>query len=205
MEKAKLSEADMKAAMLERQRRAEDLAEAAALAKVSAEAKKKAAAAMRALAKITAKDINYVKVLKKPPIMIQRVMDVVAILFNGKLEQVSIDKDHKDQNKPSWFYGLKMLTQPRAGLIKKIQAHKFSHVTPEMVEMVDVYLSAADYTKANAKHACGKIAAIAEWTIAIAEMFRSTLEVQTVASRVSSSGGGRASSGAAAASPAISI
>lgn len=92
---ASLLEVDMKAKMLERQRLAEEEAEAAALAKVSAEAKKKAAAAMRALAKITAKDINYVKVLKKPPIMIQRVMDVVAILFNGKLEKVSVDKDHK--------------------------------------------------------------------------------------------------------------
>ena len=96
----------------------------------------------------------------------------------------------KAYTKPSWFYGLKMLTQPRAKLIKMIQGHKFSHVTPEMVELIEVYLGADDYTKANAKHACGKIAAIAEWSIAISEMFKSTLEAETIASRVGGGGGG---------------
>lgn len=41
---------------------------------------------MLALAKITTKDLNYVKTLKRPPIIIQRIMDVVLILFNEKLE-----------------------------------------------------------------------------------------------------------------------
>eukprot|EP00039_Didymoeca_costata_P014739 m.241290 g.241290 ORF g.241290 m.241290 type:complete len:91 (-) comp16086_c0_seq37:1651-1923(-) len=69
--------------------------------------------------------------------------------------------------------GLKVLMR---GLVARVKKHKFSHVTPEMMEFIEVYVSLPDYTETAARHALPAIEGLQQWTYAIVEMYKSTVD-----------------------------
>ena len=73
-------------------------------------AKPALAEAEAALQTIKPAHISSVRKLQKPPNLIQRIMDAVLILFNNRLDPVTMDLE-RNWIKPSWGESLKLMSQ----------------------------------------------------------------------------------------------
>ncbi|XP_034008681.1 dynein heavy chain 8, axonemal-like [Trematomus bernacchii] len=127
-----------------------------------------------ALNTIKPADIATVRKLAKPPHLIMRIMDCCLLLFQRKLETVSIDPE-KNCIKPSWSDALKLISA--TGFMTSLQQFKKDSINEEMVELLQMYFDMDDYTMEHAKKVCGCVAGLLAWTRAMSTFFGINKEV----------------------------
>ncbi|KAI4493643.1 hypothetical protein M0804_001819 [Polistes exclamans] len=152
---------------------AEALLKVIAADKIVAEKKLKAAEpalleAEAALQTIKASDIATVRKLAKPPYLITLIMDCVLILFGKKLERVKPDTEHQFLT-PSWTEAFKVMTDTR--FLYNLQQFPKDNINGEIVDLMYPYLNYPLYTYEAAKQACGNVAGLIQWTIAMVAFY----------------------------------
>ncbi|KAK9893078.1 hypothetical protein WA026_023570 [Henosepilachna vigintioctopunctata] len=131
-------------------------------------------AAEAALLTIKAADISTVRKLGKPPYLIMLIMDAVLIYFQRKLEPVKPDYEKRFLF-ASWNESLRVLADTK--FLNKLQEYPRDNINAEMIDLMQPYLNNELYTYENAKTACGNVAGLVSWTIAMAAFYDVNREV----------------------------
>ncbi|KAG4073254.1 hypothetical protein HA402_008600 [Bradysia odoriphaga] len=124
--------------------------------------------AQAALNTITSTDIATVRRLGKPPYLITLIMDAVLILFGDPIGQVKPDPATKFLI-PSWSDSMKTMSD--TGFLNHIVKYPTDQMTDEMVDLLVPYFNNKLYTFEAAEAACGNVAGLLKWTIAMTKYF----------------------------------
>ncbi|GFT85548.1 dynein heavy chain 5, axonemal [Trichonephila clavipes] len=119
-------------------------------------------------------DIATVRKLPKPPHLIMRIMDCVLILFQYPLKPVIPDPERPCPT-PSWEVSLKIMSS--GAFLNNLQVFPKDNINDEMVELMEPYITMADYTLESAIKTCGQVAGLLSWTLAMASFFAVNKEV----------------------------
>ncbi|KAJ8919734.1 hypothetical protein NQ315_006262 [Exocentrus adspersus] len=131
-------------------------------------------AAEQALLTIKASDIATVRKLGKPPFLITVIMDAVCIYFKRKLEPVKADPE-KNFLVPAWTESLKVMADTQ--FLRKLQEYPKDTINAEIIDLLVPYFNFPLYTYEAAKTACGNVAGLISWTIAMASFYEVNREV----------------------------
>ncbi|KAM6900105.1 dynein axonemal heavy chain 5 [Xenentodon cancila] len=131
-------------------------------------------AAEAALQTIKPADIATVRKLPKPPHLIMRIMDVVVLLFQRKVDLVTKDTE-RSCLRPSWAEAMKLMQN--SNFLSMLLNFDKDSITEEMVELVAPYLEMEDYNFESAKKICGNVAGLCSWTLAMVDFYKINKEV----------------------------
>ncbi|KAJ8938536.1 hypothetical protein NQ318_016906 [Aromia moschata] len=131
-------------------------------------------AAEQALLTIKAADIATVRKLGKPPYLITLIMDAVIIYFKRKIDPVKPDPE-KNFLIPSWSESLKVMAE--SAFLRNLQEYPKDTINAEIVDLLVPYFGYPMYTFEAAKTACGNVAGLISWTIAMASFYEVNKEV----------------------------
>uniref|UniRef100_A0A803V1B2 Dynein axonemal heavy chain 8 n=1 Tax=Ficedula albicollis TaxID=59894 RepID=A0A803V1B2_FICAL len=129
--------------------------------------------AEEALKTIKPEDIATVRKLAKPPHLIMRIMDCCLLLFQKKLDQVTLDPE-KPCCKPSWGESLKLMSGP---FLNNLRNFARDTINDETVELVQPYFEMEDYTLQHGQKVCGNVAGLLSWTKAMVVFYGVNREV----------------------------
>uniref|UniRef100_A0A8C3MSF3 Uncharacterized protein n=1 Tax=Geospiza parvula TaxID=87175 RepID=A0A8C3MSF3_GEOPR len=129
--------------------------------------------AEEALKTIKPEDIATVRKLAKPPHLIMRIMDCCLLLFQKRVDQVTMDPE-KPCCKPSWGESLKLMSGP---FLNNLRNFARDTINDETVELVQPYFEMEDYTFENGKKVCGNVAGLLSWTKAMVVFYGVNREV----------------------------
>ncbi|KAL2306085.1 hypothetical protein Nmel_003990 [Mimus melanotis] len=129
--------------------------------------------AEEALKTIKPEDIATVRKLAKPPHLIMRIMDCCLLLFQKRLDQVTMDPE-KPCCKPSWGESLKLMSGP---FLNNLRNFARDTINDETVELVQPYFEMEDYTLQHGKKVCGNVAGLLSWTQAMVVFYGVNREV----------------------------
>ncbi|KAH9641784.1 hypothetical protein HF086_003910 [Spodoptera exigua] len=133
-----------------------------------ADAKPALDAAEAALQTINAADIATVRKLGKPPHLITLIMDAVIILFRKRIDPIKPDPE-KQCLTASWAESLKVMADAR--FLSNLKNYPKDEINAEMVDLLQPYFQYPQYTFEAAKIACGNVAGLISWTIAMAQFY----------------------------------
>ncbi|CAB3256562.1 unnamed protein product [Arctia plantaginis] len=125
-------------------------------------------AAEAALQTINAADIATVRKLGKPPFLITLIMDAVIILFRKRIDPIKADPE-KQFLVASWAESLKIMADAR--FLSNLKNYPKDEINAEMVDLLQPYFQYPQYTFEAAKIACGNVAGLISWTIAMAQFY----------------------------------
>ncbi|RVE46462.1 hypothetical protein evm_008872 [Chilo suppressalis] len=125
-------------------------------------------AAEAALQTINAADIATVRKLGKPPFLITLIMDAVILLFRKKIDPIRPDPE-KQFLTASWAESLKVMADTR--FLNNLKFYPKDEINAEMVDLLQPYFNFPQYTFEAAKVACGNVAGLISWTIAMAQFY----------------------------------
>ncbi|XP_052742928.1 dynein axonemal heavy chain 8 [Bicyclus anynana] len=143
-------------------------AETAVAEEKLAAAKPALEAAEAALLTINAADIATVRKLGKPPYLITLIMDAVILLFRKRIDSIKPDPE-KQFLMASWAESLKVMADSR--FLNNLKFYPKDEINAEMVDLLQPYFRFSQYTFEAAKIACGNVAGLISWTIAMAQFY----------------------------------
>nr|XP_026487863.1 dynein heavy chain 8, axonemal-like [Vanessa tameamea] len=117
---------------------------------------------------INAADIATVRKLGKPPYLITLIMDAVILLFRKRIDPIRPDPE-KQFLTASWAESLKVMADAR--FLNNLKFYPKDEINAEMVDLLQPYFSFSQYTFEAAKIACGNVAGLISWTIAMAQFY----------------------------------
>ncbi|XP_059616596.1 dynein axonemal heavy chain 8-like [Phlebotomus argentipes] len=124
--------------------------------------------AERALLTIKPTDIATVRRLANPPHLVTVIMDAVSVLLYEKLDKVSMDKE-KGFLKTSYKNSLKVMSGTR--FLPRLRDFKKDRINGEIMDLLVPYLKYPKYNMSEAKKACGDVAGLLSWTIAMTKFY----------------------------------
>ncbi|XP_022821404.1 dynein heavy chain 8, axonemal-like [Spodoptera litura] len=133
-----------------------------------ADAKPALDAAEAALLTINSADIATVRKLGKPPHLITLIMDAVILLFRKRIDSIKPDPE-KQFLTPSWSESLKVMADVR--FLNNLKNYPKDEINAEMIDLLQPYFKYSQYTFDAAKIACGNVAGLISWTIAMAQFY----------------------------------
>ncbi|XP_028156116.1 dynein heavy chain 8, axonemal [Ostrinia furnacalis] len=125
-------------------------------------------AAEAALQTINAADIATVRKLGKPPYLITLIMDAVILLFRKKIDPIKPDLERNFLT-ASWAESLKVMADSR--FLNNLKFYPKDEINAEMLDLLAPYFNFPQYTFEAAKVACGNVAGLISWTIAMAQFY----------------------------------
>ena len=125
--------------------------------------------AVSALNSISAKDIAGLKVLKKPPSIVQRIFDTVLVLRRYPMVPVTWIDDDKAGRMPAVSYETALKMMSDVNFLSSLLNFPKEEINDEDIELLQPYFNMPDFTVEAAYKASGNVSGFCSWARAMAK------------------------------------